>query len=105
MHLLKPKQGFYVVLLRLAAPVSPMNDGPRVLVLVPKLAVWPAVTTSSVDQLVSLFRDHCKSPFRVFRNILAHNLLGAVILYPLNQLFHMLYLVHDGFSRCQRFIY
>ena len=105
MHLLKPKQGFYVVLLRLAAPVSPMNDGPRVLVLVPKLAVWPAVTTSSVDQLISLFRDHCKSPFRVFRNILAPNLLGAVILYPLNQLFHELYLVHNGFSRCQRFIY
>ena len=85
--------------------MSPINDGPRVLVLVPKLAVWPAVTTSSVDHLISLFRDHCKSPFRVFRNILAPNLLGAVILYPLNQLCHELYLVHNGFSRCQRFIY
>ena len=55
MHLLKPKQGFYVVLLRITAPVSPMNDGPRVLLLVPKLAVWPAVTASSV---INLGADH-----------------------------------------------
>ena len=105
MHLLKPKQGFYVVLLRLTASVSPMNDGPRVLFLAPKLAVWPAVTTSSVDQLILLFRDHWKSSFRVFRDILSPNLLGAVTLYPLNQLFHELYLVHNGVSRWQRFIY